>query len=96
MRGQEHLQRELLVAPVLTQPALSAATGAPRWSPGTRKVSRISTQTPLKVTESWISKRGSPMVLVTKSTKSRQQPMPKQTTGPVAAIKGHKQTQEDP
>ena len=30
IRGQEHLQRELLMAPVLTQPALSAATGAPR------------------------------------------------------------------
>ena len=30
IRGQEHLQRELLMAPMLTQPALSAATGAPR------------------------------------------------------------------
>ena len=30
IRGQEHLQRELLVAPVLTQPALCAATGALR------------------------------------------------------------------
>ena len=30
VRCQEHLQRELLVAPVLTQPTPSAATGAPR------------------------------------------------------------------
>ena len=29
-RGHEHLQRKLLMAPVLTQPTLSAATGAPR------------------------------------------------------------------
>ena len=29
-RGEEHLQRDLLVAPVLSQPALSAATSAPR------------------------------------------------------------------
>ena len=30
VRGQERLQRELLMAPALTQPTLSVATGAPR------------------------------------------------------------------
>ena len=57
-----------------------------RRSPGTRKVNRISTQVPFKITACQISKRGSPRVFVTNTTKSRQPPMTKQITGPVAAI----------
>ena len=60
-----------------------------RRSPTTSKIHRISTKAPFKMKRSQITKGGSPGVLTTDALKTRQPPMLKQTSRPIATIQRH-------